>query len=113
MPNVLTYVDHTDLPSPKANVWGPAVQDEFFFAVDHVTSNGGIIGAIVATNKLDAQKAARAVKIEYEDLPRILTVEEVSFVLSSLFHVILARAQGSTLSSSGSRCELVPRNLQP
>ena len=78
MPNVLTYVDHRDLPSPKANVWGPAVQDEFFFAVDEVTSHGGIIGAIVATNKIDAQKAARAVKIEYEDLPKILTIDEVS-----------------------------------
>jgi xanthine dehydrogenase/oxidase len=78
MQNVITYVDHRDLPSARANVWGPAVQDEFFFAVDEVTSHGGVIGAIVATNKIDAQKAARAVKIEYEDLPKVLTIEEVS-----------------------------------
>lgn len=84
MDNVLTYVDHRDLPSPKANCWGPAVQDEFFFAVDEVTSHGQVIGAVVATNKIDAQKAARAVKVEYDDLPRILTIEEVRRVTSAL-----------------------------
>ena len=76
-PGVLTYVDWHDLPSEKANVWGPAAQDEFFFAKDEVTSHGGIIGAVVATTKLQAQRAARLVKIEYEDLPFVLTIDEV------------------------------------
>ncbi|GAA6007894.1 hypothetical protein JCM11491_006528 [Sporobolomyces phaffii] len=107
MPNVLTYVDHRDLPSPKANVWGPAVQDEFFFAVDEVTSHGGVIGAIVATNKIDAQKAARAVKIEYEDLPRILTVEEA--LAANSFHESYNRriARGDKIEEALSNSEIV------
>ncbi|GAA5928017.1 hypothetical protein JCM1841_001821 [Sporobolomyces salmonicolor] len=76
MANVLAYVDHRDLPSPKANAWGTAAIDEYFFAVETVESHGAIIGAVVAKNKLDAQKAARAVKVEYEDLPVILTIEQ-------------------------------------
>ncbi|GAA5895132.1 uncharacterized protein JCM6883_002329 [Sporobolomyces salmoneus] len=107
MPNVLTYVDHTDLPSPKANCWGPAVQDEFFFAVDEVTSHGGIIGAIVATNKIDAQKAARAVKIEYEDLPRILTIEEA--LAANSFHESYNRriARGDKIEDALAASEFV------
>lgn len=76
-PGVLTYVDWRDLPSEKANVWGPAAQDELFFAKDEVTSHGAIIGAVVAKTKLQAQRAARLVKVEYEDLPMILTIDEV------------------------------------
>jgi hypothetical protein len=33
----LTYVDWRDLPSEKANAWGTAAIDEFFFAKDEVT----------------------------------------------------------------------------
>ncbi|GAA5959099.1 hypothetical protein JCM3765_006342 [Sporobolomyces pararoseus] len=107
MPNVLTYVDHRDLPSPKANVWGAAAKDEFFFAVDEVTSHGGIIGAIVATNKLDAQKAARAVKIEYEDLPKILTIDEA--LAANSFHETYNRriARGDKIEEALAASEFV------
>ncbi|KAK4050059.1 hypothetical protein OIO90_005249 [Microbotryomycetes sp. JL221] len=73
---VVGYVDHRDLHDPKANYWGAAALDETFFAVDEVVSHGQIIGGILATTKLAATRAARAVKIEYEDLPFILTIEE-------------------------------------
>lgn len=73
---VLSYVDHRDLPNERANYWGTAAIDEVFFAVDEVVSHGQIIGAIVARTKLQATKAARLVKVEYEDLPVILTIEE-------------------------------------
>ncbi|BGP22254.1 xanthine dehydrogenase/oxidase [Rhodotorula toruloides] len=76
MDGVLTYVDWHDMPSRKANCWGTAAQDEYFFAEDEVTCHGQIIGAIVAKTKLEAQRAARKVKIEYEDLPIVLTIEE-------------------------------------
>lgn len=107
MPNVLTYVDHRDLPSPKANVWGAAAKDELFFAVDDVTSHGGIIGAIVATNKLDAQKAARAVKIEYEDLPKVLTVKEA--IAANSFHETYNRriARGDKIEDALANSEVV------
>ena len=41
-----------------------------------MTSHGQIIGAIVAINQAIAQKAARMVEIEYEDLqPIIISIE--------------------------------------
>ncbi|KAK4046018.1 hypothetical protein OIV83_006436 [Microbotryomycetes sp. JL201] len=75
-PGVLGYVDHSDLPNPKANFWGSAALDETFFAVDEVISHGQIIGAVIAKSKIIATKAARLVKVEYEDLPFVLTIEQ-------------------------------------
>ncbi|KAG5646151.1 hypothetical protein DXG03_004204 [Asterophora parasitica] len=77
MPGVLTFVCHTDLPTPKTNWWGTVALDEVFFAVDEVTAYAQPIGMVVATTKILAQKAARAVKVVYEDLgPPILTIED-------------------------------------
>lgn len=89
MDGVLTYVDWRDLPSEKANAWGTAAIDEFFFAKDEVTCHGQIIGAIVAKTKLQAQRAARKVKVEYEELPLILTIEEA--LEANSFHVMYDR----------------------
>ncbi|GJN88067.1 hypothetical protein Rhopal_001023-T1 [Rhodotorula paludigena] len=83
-PGVFTFVDWRDLPSEKANVWGPAAQDEYFFAKDVVTCHGQIIGAVVAKTKLQAQRAARLVKVEYEDLPHVLTVDQA--IAAKSFH---------------------------
>ncbi|KAL2866591.1 putative xanthine dehydrogenase HxA [Aspergillus lucknowensis] len=73
---VVEYVNHTDLPSPRANWWGAPNCDEVFFAVDKVTTAGQPIGMILATSARAAEEGARAVKVEYEDLPVILTIEE-------------------------------------
>ena len=43
---------------------------------------GQVIGGIVAETQAQAQKAAQLVKVTYEDLPRILTIE----VKCSLLH---------------------------
>ena len=40
-----------------------------------MTSAGQVIGAIVADTQAQAQRAAKAVKVEYEDLPSIITIE--------------------------------------
>lgn len=44
MEGVLYWVDHKDLPNPRANYWGAAAIDEVFFAVDEVVSYGQPIG---------------------------------------------------------------------
>ncbi|KAF7303760.1 Xanthine dehydrogenase/oxidase [Mycena indigotica] len=77
MEGVVDWVSHSDLPNERSNWWGggPFI-DEVFFAVDEVVAHGQPIGMVVAHSKIIAQKAARAVQIEYEDLPRILTIEE-------------------------------------
>ncbi|KAJ6542822.1 Molybdopterin-binding domain of aldehyde dehydrogenase-domain-containing protein [Mycena capillaripes] len=76
MEGVVSWVSHVDLPNERANWWGGTALDEVFFAVDEVVYHGQPIGMIVAQTKILAQKAARAVRVEYEDLPRILTTEE-------------------------------------
>lgn len=71
----LGYVDKNDI-SKKANLWGSIVKDEQFFADGQVFSEGQPIGLVYAESALEAQAAARTVKVEYEDLPVILTIEE-------------------------------------
>lgn len=70
------YFGAKDL-SGHANKVGPVLHDEEMFIKDIVTSQGQNIGAIVADNQALAQRAARMVKIEYEDLsPIIVTIED-------------------------------------
>ncbi|GME41738.1 Xanthine dehydrogenase [Neofusicoccum parvum] len=76
LPGVIDWVDHTDLPNAKANWWGAPVCDEVFFAVDEVFTAGQPIGMILADSAKHAESAARAVKVEYEELPAIFTIEE-------------------------------------
>ncbi|KAG9248210.1 putative xanthine dehydrogenase [Calycina marina] len=76
LPGVVSYVDHTDMPSPEANKWGAPVCDEVFFAVDEVFTAGQPIGIILANTAAQASAGARAVKVGYEDLPAIFTMEE-------------------------------------
>ena len=76
LPGVHAWVDHKDLPSPEANWWGAPNCDEVFFAVDEVFTAGQPIGIILADTAQHAEAAARAVKVEYEDLPAIFTIEE-------------------------------------
>ncbi|CAK3988386.1 Xanthine dehydrogenase [Lecanosticta acicola] len=76
LPGVYEYVDHNDLPNAKANYWGAPNCDETFFAVDEVFTAGQPIGMILATSAKLAEAGARAVKVEYEELPAIFTIEE-------------------------------------
>ncbi|PGG99147.1 xanthine dehydrogenase [Blastomyces parvus] len=76
IPGVIDYVDHTSLPSPEANWWGHPRPDEVFFAVDEVSTAGQPIGMVLATSARLAEAGSRAVKVEYEELPAILTIEQ-------------------------------------
>lgn len=71
----LGYVDKNDI-SKEANLWGSIVKDEQFFADGEVFSHGQPIGLVYAETALKAQAAARAVRVEYDDLPVILTIDE-------------------------------------
>jgi xanthine dehydrogenase/oxidase len=76
LPGVHAWVDHRDLASPEANWWGAPSCDETFFALDEVFTAGQPIGMILADTAKRAEQASRAVKIVYEDLPAIFTIEE-------------------------------------
>ena len=71
----LGYVDKNDI-APELNKWGSILKDEPFFATDKVHSHGQPIGMVYAETALQAQAAVKAVKVEYEDLPAILTIDE-------------------------------------
>ncbi|PBP21427.1 xanthine dehydrogenase-like protein [Diplocarpon rosae] len=71
----LGYVDINSIPK-ESNLWGSVVKDEPFFADGEVFCHGQPIGLVYAETALQAQAAAKAVKIVYEDLPTILTIDE-------------------------------------
>ncbi|KAI9741211.1 MAG: hypothetical protein M1834_002925 [Cirrosporium novae-zelandiae] len=76
LPGVVQWVDHNDLPNPEVNFWGAPNCDEPFFAVDEIFTAGQPIGMILADSAQHAEAAARVVKITYEELPSIFTIEE-------------------------------------
>lgn len=70
------FVSSKDLTSEQ-NAYGPIVKDEEIFISSKVTSQGQVIGAIVADNQYIAKKAALLVRVEYEDIsPVIITIED-------------------------------------
>ena len=76
LPGVVDFVDRHDMPSEHANTWGAPVRDEVFFAVDEVFTAGQPIGMILADSALHAAAGARAVAVQYEELPAIFSIEE-------------------------------------
>ncbi|KAK4971950.1 hypothetical protein LTR66_011350, partial [Elasticomyces elasticus] len=76
VPGVHDYISHKDLPNAEANWWGAPCCDEVFFAVDEVFTAGQPIGMILATSAKQAEAGARVVKVDYEELPAIFTIEE-------------------------------------
>lgn len=74
-PGVVGHLDHHALSSPDLNMWGSLKHDEPFFATDTVDSHGQVIGVVLADTQLGARAAARKVKIEYEDLPALITID--------------------------------------
>lgn len=71
----LGYIDKNSI-DPDKNSWGSIAKDEPWFATDKVYSHGQPIGLVYAETALKAQAAARAVKVEYEELKPILTIDE-------------------------------------
>lgn len=75
-PGVHAFFSAKDLTADQNKV-GPIFHDEEVFVGETVTSQGQVIGAIVADTQAIAQKAARMVEIQYEELtPIIVTIED-------------------------------------
>ncbi|XP_037384165.1 xanthine dehydrogenase/oxidase isoform X1 [Talpa occidentalis] len=73
VPGFECFLSADDIPgSRKTGICG----DESVFEKDEVTCVGHIIGAVVADTPEHAQRAALGVKITYEDLPAIITMED-------------------------------------
>lgn len=73
VPGFVCFLTAEDVPNSNAT---GLFNDETVFAKDEVTCVGHIIGAVVADTPEHAQRAARGVKITYEDLPAIITIQD-------------------------------------
>ncbi|KAM8785131.1 xanthine dehydrogenase/oxidase isoform 1-T1 [Rhynchonycteris naso] len=73
VPGFVCFISADDIPgSNKTGLFN----DETVFAKDKVTCVGHIIGAVVTDTPEHAQRAAQGVKITYEELPAIITIED-------------------------------------
>ncbi|KAK6189693.1 hypothetical protein SNE40_001693 [Patella caerulea] len=72
IPGVKGYICYKDVPGSNHI----DISDEQLFAVEEVTCVGCLIGAVVATSAPIAREASRSIKIDYKDLPAILTIED-------------------------------------
>ncbi len=73
LPGVAGIFTAADVPG--GNDIGAVIHDEELFASEFVTCVGQPIGIVVAETEAEARAAARAVVVEYEDLPAILDIE--------------------------------------
>ncbi|KAL7799885.1 xanthine dehydrogenase [Trichoderma ceciliae] len=105
MPGVVDYVDREDMPSAAANRFGAPHFDELFFAEGEVHTAGQAIAMILATSASKAQEAARAVKVEYEDLPTVLTIEEA--IQQDSFHPFYREIKTGDVEAAFKGCDYV------
>ncbi|KAK2857221.1 hypothetical protein Q5P01_005956 [Channa striata] len=91
MPGVVCCVFAEDIPG--SNATGTIEYDETVLASHQVTCVGHIIGAVVADTQLHAQKAAKAVKVQYEELEPVITIQE-AIAAQSFFQPIRTLQRG-------------------
>jgi xanthine dehydrogenase/oxidase len=74
LPGVFGFFSAKDIPG--VNKIGDIVMDEEIFATEFVVNVGQPIGCIVAETEAIAKKAASLVKVEYEEITPMLSLEE-------------------------------------
>ena len=74
MEGVEGYFDHKHIPG--RNDIGPVLHDEEVFATSTVTCIGQIIGVVVADTESHARAGAKAVRVEYQELPALVSIED-------------------------------------
>ncbi|KAF4123766.1 xanthine dehydrogenase/oxidase [Geosmithia morbida] len=105
MPGVVDTLDKSDMPSKEANKFSPPQFDEVFLADGEVYTAGQPIAMILATSAHRAAEAARAVKVEYEDLPAILTIEEA--IEQESFHGTYREIKNGNVKEAFAKCDHV------
>jgi xanthine dehydrogenase/oxidase len=84
VPGVVDYISWKDIPGfdigmkldeKNPNIIGPVFRDEELFATKQVYFVGQMLGMIVAESESIARFAARKVKVVYEKLPAVFTIE--------------------------------------
>jgi CO/xanthine dehydrogenase Mo-binding subunit len=75
VPGVVSVFSANDLPQPMPR-FGPQFSDRPVIAVDEVTYHGDPVAAVAAESKDAAEEAAAKVKVDYEELPAVVTIEQ-------------------------------------
>jgi hypothetical protein len=76
IPGVWGFIGAKDLEEGEHNTYDiTGVMDEVVFA-EEVNTRGQIVGVVLADNQMTAQLAAKRVKVTYEELPSILSIQE-------------------------------------
>ncbi|MBI2961471.1 MAG: molybdopterin-dependent oxidoreductase [Betaproteobacteria bacterium] len=73
MPNVYAVITADDLPAKRV---GGALRDEWVLARDKVRFIGEPVAAVAAGDEPTAEAALRAIRVEYEELPAVFSIEE-------------------------------------
>lgn len=110
---VLGYVDVKDIPESGTNypgklpfnILGP--DDCPVFAEEEVEAVGQVIGLVVAKDVGTVRRAAKLVKVRYEELPAILTMEEAIEKKSYLFDPQHFGVDQDTVEEALSKCDIV------
>jgi xanthine dehydrogenase/oxidase len=101
------YVDKNDLPK-HLNSWGSIRRDEPFFADGTVHSHGQVIGLVYAETAIQAQEAAKLIRVVYDDLPVILSIDE-AIAANSLYphgrELRKGAGVGGSMDDVFSRCD--------
>lgn len=74
MPGVYEFISSKDVQG--SNITGPVFKDEEIFAEGKVYFVGQIIGLVLADTQRQAQEAARLVKVDYDPLPALISIED-------------------------------------
>ena len=105
LPGVVDKIDRSDMPSAEANRWAAPHFDEVFFAEDKILTAGQPIALMLATSANRAAEAARAVKVEYEELPAILTMEEA--IAADSYHDHYCEIKKGNVDEAFAKCDHV------
>lgn len=105
IPGVVDYIDKDDMPSKEANKFGAPHFDELFLADGEVHTAGQPIAMVFATSAIKAAQAARAVKVEYEELPAVLTIEEA--IEQDSFHPLYREIKNGDTEEAFKNCDYV------
>jgi len=77
LPGVKAVITAKDVPSMRYGL-SPARFDENIFCVDKVRFYGDKIGAVCAVDEETVYKALKLIKVEYEELPAVFSIEEAT-----------------------------------
>ncbi|CAK7236043.1 hypothetical protein SEUCBS140593_009486 [Sporothrix eucalyptigena] len=106
LPGVTEIIDRHNMPNDAANHWGAPNFDEVFLAEDEVHTVGQPIAMVLATSAARAAEGARLVKVEYEDLPAIFTMEE-AIEKESFFNFARELKRGEDVDVAFQHCDHV------